>query len=55
MVIQLLVISGLFFGLSGWFIYKKRKVLGWLFALIAFFALILFFIVRTLYPHRVPF
>jgi len=55
MVIQLLILSGFFFGLSGWFFYKKRKVLGWLFGLIAFFALLLFFIVRALYPHRVPF
>ncbi|HMM11383.1 MAG TPA: hypothetical protein PKE03_04750 [Bacteroidales bacterium] len=55
MVLQLLIIAGVFFGLSAWFFYKKRKVLSGLFALIAFFALLLFFIVRALYPHKVPF
>jgi hypothetical protein len=55
MIIQLLVLSVLIFGLSGWFFFKKRKVLGWLFALIALFALLLFLIVRALYPHKVPF
>lgn len=55
MVIQLLILSVFFSGLSGWFFYRRKKVLGYTFALIAAAALALFFIVRALYPHRVPF
>jgi len=44
-----------FSGLSGWFFYRRKKVLGVTFAMIALAALALFFIVRMLYPHRVPF
>ncbi len=55
MVIQLLALFVFFSGLAGWFFYRKKHVLGFTFALIAIFALALFLIVRSLYPHRVPF
>jgi O-antigen ligase len=55
MVIQLLVLALAFFGLASWFFIKKKKVLGITFILIGVMALALFFIVRMMYPHRVPF
>lgn len=55
MILQLLVLSAAFFGLAGWFWIRKKKVLAVTFGLIGFFALLLFVIVRALYPHKVPF
>jgi uncharacterized membrane protein YozB (DUF420 family) len=55
MIIQLLILSLLFFGLASWFFIKRKKVLGFTFAAIGVMALLLFFIVRYLYPHSVPF
>lgn len=55
MILQLLVLSAAFFGLAGWFLTKKKKVLAVTFGLIGLFALLLFVVVRALYPHKVPF
>ena len=55
MVIQLLILSLFFSGLAAWFFYRKKHVLGITFLMIAFAAVALFFVVRFMYPHRVPF
>jgi len=55
MIIQLLILAFLFFGLATWFFVKHKKVLGFTFAAIGIMALLLFFVVRYLFPHAVPF
>jgi len=55
MILQLLILALLFFGLATWFFIKRKKVLGFTFGAIGIMALLLFFIVRYLYPHSVPF
>lgn len=55
MVIQLLILSLFFSGLAGWFFYRKKHVLGVTFLMIAFAAVVLFFVVRAMYPQSVPF
>jgi hypothetical protein len=55
MVLTLLVLALLFFGLTIWFFIKNKKALAVTFGLIGFMALLLFFIVRAMYPHKVPF
>lgn len=55
MILQLLILALLFFGLATWFFIKRKKVLGFTFGAISVMALLLFYIVRYLYPHSVPF
>lgn len=55
MLIQLFIFALLFIGLASWFFLKKKKVLGLLFLLIGLLVMVFFFIVRALYPHKVPF
>lgn len=55
MVIQLLILSLFFSGLAGWFFYRKKHVLGVTFLMIAFASVVLFFVVRAMYPQSVPF
>ncbi|MDD4086577.1 MAG: hypothetical protein PHP48_04975 [Bacteroidales bacterium] len=55
MIIQLLILSLLFFALAIWFFVKRKKVLGITFGAIGVMALLLFFVVRYLYPDSVPF
>jgi len=55
MVLQLLILALLFFGLASWFFIKRKKVLGFTFAAVGLMALLLFLVVRSLYPHTVPF
>lgn len=55
MILSLLIIAGVFFVLAVWFLIKSKKVLGFTFMLISFTAVLLFVIVRALYPHKIPF
>jgi len=55
MVIQLFIFALLFIGLASWFFIRKRKVLGYTFMLLGIVVMVFFFIVRALYPHKVPF
>lgn len=55
MVIQLFIFAILFFGLASWFFIRKKKVLGFTFTALGLMLMAMFFIVRTLYPHKVPF
>jgi len=55
MILQLLIFSLLFFGLAVWFFVKKKKALGITFSAIGVMVLLLFFVVRYLYPDSVPF
>jgi len=55
MVIQLFIFSLLFFGLALWFFLRKKKVLGFTFIALGVMLMSIFFIVRFIYPHKVPF
>jgi hypothetical protein len=55
MIILLLTYSLIFFGLAAWFFFKRKKVLGITFGAIGIMLLLLFFVVRYLYPYTVPF
>jgi len=55
MIILLLIYSLIFFALAGWFFFKRKKILGITFGAIGIMILLLFFVVRYLYPHLVPF
>lgn len=55
MILQIPILALLFFGLASWFFIKRKNVLGFTFGAMGIMALLLFFIVRHLYPHIVPF
>ena len=55
MIIQLFIFAVLFLALGIVFIFKKKKILGWMFVLLSAFAFLIFFIVISLYPQILPF
>jgi hypothetical protein len=55
MVIQLFIFALIFFGLAVWFFVRNKKVLGFTFIALGIMLTVIFFIVRFLYPHKVPF
>lgn len=55
MIIQLFVFALLFLILGIVFLIKKKKLLGWMFVLLAVFAFAIGFIVVYLYPQTLPF
>jgi hypothetical protein len=55
MILQLFIFGFLFLVLGLFFYFKKKKILGYMFVLLAIFAVAIGLIVVNLFPHTLPF
>lgn len=55
MIIQLFIFTILFLGFGVFSMFRKKKIVGWLFILLGIVALVIGVVVVSLYPHTLPF